>query len=170
MQIMNASFNKKYLFAFILMLNIVSLSLNASAQTESFLQKLNVKHSISGLDLAKLQINNQDIIVELAQTSKEREIGLMNRLILPKSQGMLFIFPQENHQSFWMKNTKIALDILFFNAALELVTIHQAVPCKADPCPLYSSRKPVKYVLELAAGSIETFSIIEGLRLQTYPK
>ena len=90
----------------------------------------------------------------------------MNRLTLPKNEGMLFIFSESMYQSFWMKNTKIALDILFFDEHLELVTIHRAQPCKSDPCQIYSSTKPVKYVLELVAGSVETFSLKEGLRLQ----
>lgn len=137
---------------------------NAQTTSETF-QKLNVKHSISGLDLAKLHLNNYEFTVELAQTPQEQEIGLMNRLILPQNQGMLFVFPQVDTQTFWMKNTKIALDILYFDEQFKLVTIHHALPCLVDPCKVYQSSQPVKYVLELASGSIEKFSLKEGMNL-----
>jgi uncharacterized membrane protein (UPF0127 family) len=93
--------------------------------------------------------------VELATTDAHREHGLMDRDHLAADHGMLFVFKQQAPQSFWMKNTLIPLDILYFDKDRKLVAMQlDAPPCKADPCPSYpSGDKPAKYVLELAAGT-----------------
>ena len=67
--------------------------------------------------------------VELALNDRDRAIGLMNRDFLPRQSGMLFVFQAERERSFWMKNTRIPLDILYFNARGRLVSVvKEAVP------------------------------------------
>lgn len=100
----------------------------------------------------QISINNGEklikVDVEIADDNYERQQGLMFRKSLNENDGMIFIFENENYQSFWMKNTLIPLDIIFINTDLEIVDIKNAVPCKADPCALYKSSKPALYVLE----------------------
>ncbi len=92
--------------------------------------------------------------VELATTEAMRARGLMERTQLPADHGMLFVFARQAPQTFWMKNTLIPLDILFFDKDRKLVAMQlDAQPCKANPCPLFPSNKPAKYVLELRAGT-----------------
>jgi uncharacterized membrane protein (UPF0127 family) len=100
-------------------------------------------------------LDDHTFSVELATTDKQREHGLMDREHLAADHGMLFVFKQQAPQSFWMKNTLIPLDILYFDKDRKLVAMQLNVPpCKADPCPSYpSGDKPAKYVLELAAGT-----------------
>ncbi len=101
--------------------------------------------------------------VELATTNAQRERGLMYRTSLPADQGMLFVFPYDAPQAFWMKNTLIPLDMLFFDKQHKLVSMQLDVPpCKADPCPVYPSGKPVVYVLELSAGTAARLGITIG--------
>jgi uncharacterized membrane protein (UPF0127 family) len=105
----------------------------------------------------KLQIKNSvgesiDVFAELAQTSQDQERGLMYRTTLGEQQGMLFLFKNISYQAFWMKNTLIPLDMLFIDETKKIVTIKEAEPCKADPCDVYDSDKPVKYVLEVQQG------------------
>ena len=70
------------------------------------------------------------------------------------SHGMLFVFTTDEPRTFWMKDTLIPLDILFFDAHHRLVTIQaDAQPCRSDPCELYPSDAPARYVLELNAGT-----------------
>ena len=57
-------------------------------------------------------------LLELAATPAARQKGLMNRYDLGSDDGMLFVWPGEDHRSFWMKNTPISLDILFFSSEL----------------------------------------------------
>jgi uncharacterized membrane protein (UPF0127 family) len=101
--------------------------------------------------------------VEIADTVAAREHGLMDRTSMPADHGMLFLFPDAEPRTFWMKDTLIPLDILFFDNAHRLVTIRADVPpCKADPCPTYASGKPARYVLELNAGTAARIDARKG--------
>lgn len=101
--------------------------------------------------------------VEVAATPAQWERGLMDRTSMPGNHGMLFIYPEAQPLSFWMKDTLIPLDMLFFDSAHRLVAIHANVPpCKADPCPSYLSGVPVRYVLELNAGTAAKLGLRKG--------
>ncbi|HET8555122.1 MAG TPA: DUF192 domain-containing protein [Rhodanobacteraceae bacterium] len=98
-------------------------------------------------------LDSHHFSVELATTSAMRARGLMDRTQLAADHGMLFVFAHQAPQTFWMKDTLIPLDILYFDKDRKLVSMQLNVPpCKADPCPIYPSNKPAKYVLELQAG------------------
>ncbi|MGH8232981.1 MAG: DUF192 domain-containing protein [Rhodanobacteraceae bacterium] len=101
--------------------------------------------------------------VELANTPAEQAHGLMGRTEMPVDHGMLFVFQDSEPRTFWMKDTLIPLDMLFFDDTHRLVTILKDVPpCKADPCPIYPSVKPARYVLELNAGIAAKFEVRKG--------
>ena len=122
-------------------------------------------NATSGLQKLTIQTENKEIQIniEIADEPEERTQGLMNRSSLPEKQGMLFIFEEEKVLGFWMKNTLIPLDMIFIDADKKIAHIeHGAIPCKADPCPVYSSNEKVKYVLELNGGFSEENSIKIG--------
>jgi hypothetical protein len=101
--------------------------------------------------------------VEIAATPAQQAHGLMDRMSMPADHGMLFVFPQAQPLTFWMKDTLIPLDMLFFDEAHRLVTIRTDVPpCKADPCPTYASTAPARYVLELNAGTAAKLDLRKG--------
>ena len=88
--------------------------------------------------------------VEVMDDEAERARGLMHRQKLGKFSAMLFVYEPERILSFWMKNTFIALDILFFDSAGRLVNIRaDAIP--GDETPLRGTG-PAQYVLEINAG------------------
>ena len=99
-----------------------------------------------------VEINKNRIRVEVADSYEEQTTGLMYRDSLNRKTGMLFIFDSSDVLGFWMKNTLIPLDMIFIDKNLKIVGIQNAVPCNADPCRLYSSGKPSKYVLEINGG------------------
>ena len=107
------------------------------------------------------------INAELADDNQERAKGLMFREHLNENSGMLFIFENEEQQTFWMKNTLIPLDIIFIDKAFKIIDIKYAIPCDKDPCRLYESTKPAKYVLEMNGNftSINNIKIGDSLIL-----
>lgn len=105
------------------------------------------------------------VAVELALTDEQRAMGLMFREILPKERGMLFIFETEQPLSFWMKNTRIPLDVIYFNASGSYVSAVTMEPCKEDPCPNYPAEGPAKYGLEVVAGFVEQVGVNENWEL-----
>jgi hypothetical protein len=108
-------------------------------------------------------LKNERFIVELAETSDKQALGLMFRDQMPDDHGMLFLFPGEAMRSFWMKNTRIPLDIFYFDQELKLVSVSQNTkPCRTQRCPGYPSTGPAKYVLELNAGKAAELGVKTG--------
>lgn len=105
--------------------------------------------------------------VEIADTDETRALGLMYRDTLPENRGMLFIFPREAPRAFWMMNTRIPLDILYFDRDLRLVSVSEHTPpCRSrQRCPSYPSAGPAQYVLEINAGLSAELGVEPGDRL-----
>lgn len=102
--------------------------------------------------------------VEIAENEVSRTQGLMGRQTMAEDQGMLFIFPTEEYRSFWMANTPLPLDIIYVNAAREVVTIQRnTVPYSEESVP---STRPATYVVEVNAGYADRHGIAEGDRVQ----
>lgn len=100
------------------------------------------------------------IDIEVAENDDERMQGLMYRRSMDDSRGMLFIFQQEEPQSFWMKNTVIPLDIIYVNSKMEIVKIFKnTVPFSEKSLP---SEKPATYVVEVNGGYTDKYGIREG--------
>jgi len=112
---------------------------------------------------SKVCFKNNCFTVELAKTTQERALGLMFRKELDPDKGMLFIFENEGQYRFWMKNTFINLDIIWINKDKEVVSISKNIqPCKSDPCPVVSSDKKARYVLELNGGTADKIGLNVG--------
>jgi len=107
----------------------------------------------TGSNASAVTLRGQRFTVEVATDDASRAHGLMDRTFMPADHGMLFVFPDDAVRTFWMKDTLIPLDMLFFDARRRVVTVlHDVPPCKADPCPIYPSTQPARYVLELNGG------------------
>jgi len=98
--------------------------------------------------------------VEIADTRKARQRGLMYRRSLADESGMLFNFRRDEVISMWMKNTLIPLDMIFIDRQGRIVRVH----ARAIPGSLagITSGKPARAVLELAGGSAARFGIKAG--------
>jgi uncharacterized membrane protein (UPF0127 family) len=115
-----------------------------------------------------VELGGQRYKVEVADDDAERARGLMFRDELAAGSGMIFIHEREEPQAYWMKNTKIPLDILYFDNARKLVAQQRDVPpCSAgDACPPYPSNAPARYVLELNAGEAAKLKLENGAELK----
>jgi uncharacterized membrane protein (UPF0127 family) len=100
-----------------------------------------------------------ELEVELATTLEEQMLGLMHRNKLEDNEGMLFIFPQEEILSFWMKDTRIPLSIAFIKANGRIVQIESMKPYSLDT---HVSREKVKYALEVKDGWFMRHNVKEG--------
>jgi len=113
--------------------------------------------------------DNHCFDVEIANTPRTRENGLMFRKNLNEGRGMLFIFSEENINPFWMKNTLIPLDIIWLDSNQEIVFIGlDNEPCEPNNCPLINPGIPAKYVLEINAGLSEKIGLEIGKRMDIY--
>jgi len=100
------------------------------------------------------------IDIEIADNDYERQLGLMNRESMEEMQGMIFIFPEEKFQSFWMMNTLFSLDMIFIDSKKEIVTIHRNTKPLSEQS--YPSSKPALYVLEVNAGFCDRHNVKLG--------
>ncbi|MCW0206080.1 MAG: DUF192 domain-containing protein [Achromobacter sp.] len=118
-----------------------------------------------------VELGGKRYAVELADDDAERARGLMFRDSMADDRGMLFIHDAQEPQAYWMKNTKIALDILYFDNDRKLVSQQRDVPpCSlGDACPPYPSDAPARYVLELNAGQAEKLKLQDGAALTFGP-
>ncbi len=108
-----------------------------------------------------------ELPLELARTARQRARGLMRRKRLHDIAGMLFDFGRTGPVAMWMKDTWLALDMLFLDAGGRVVFIHR----NARPMDRTTIRAPlpVRYVLELPAGAVERFGVRTGDRLEFEP-
>lgn len=118
-----------------------------------------------------VELRGERYVVEIADDDASRAQGLMFRDRLAPGHGMLFIHDVEEVQAFWMKNTRIPLDILYFDAQLRLVSMSpRTPPCTAgNRCPLYPSAGPAQYTLEINAGEAARLGVQPGDALRLSP-
>lgn len=105
--------------------------------------------------------------VEIAADDELRAQGLMYRDQLRPGAGMLFFFPADGEYSFWMKNTRIPLDIIWIDSDQRVVHVKFEVPpCRVDDCPSYSPGVAARYVLEVAGGEAREHGLKAGDQLR----
>jgi hypothetical protein len=106
----------------------------------------------TGLPTVPVKVGQQTYLLEVANDDGERQTGLMHRDAMPPDRGMLFVFPDDQVRGFWMKNTRIPLDILFLDAGGTIVSIRQLKPFDESSV---SSWFPARFAIELNEGAAE---------------
>lgn len=116
---------------------------------------------------ATIDVAGHPVKVEIAADDELRMRGLMYRDSLGADRGMLFIYPDEQMRGFWMKNTRIPLDIAFADSQGRILWIDQMKPLDTNTT---SSRYPAKYALEMNEGWFAAHSITVGGVLGDLPE
>lgn len=119
----------------------------------------------------KISINGKTLVVEIAETSQQHELGLMFREKLGEDEGMLFVFKNAETRFFWMKNTLIDLSIAYFDKEGKLIDVQEMKSGKGLPdhkLPNYPSLGPAKYALEMNKGWFDRNKIRIGSKLKVH--
>lgn len=109
-----------------------------------------------------ISIEKENLCVELAISQREKSKGLMYRKDLSNTDGMLFIWKNEDKRCMWMKNTYIPLDLGFFREDLTLIEVRDLSPRSLKSV---CSSEPAKYALELPKGWFSTHNIKNNSKL-----
>lgn len=105
------------------------------------------------------------VAVEVMRTRRQIQLGLMYRTHLSPGDGMLFVFQRAGERRFWMKNTLIALDIIFVGADLKVAGMVADAPPKtttARSLPGVESQ----YVVEVNAGWARAHGVEAGVPVE----
>ena len=109
---------------------------------------------LEGFETSTITVDGRGLAVAVAASPSQRSQGLMGVADLGSLDGMLFVFPVDSDGGFWMKNTLIPLDIVFFTADGGFVDSLTMAPCTEDPCPTYRPVGSYRYALEAPAGDL----------------
>ncbi len=112
-----------------------------------------INNSVNKSSTSTATINSATFRIELAKTPKEQAQGLSGRGSLSKDGGMLFVFDKPSYHSFWMRDMKFPLDIVFILNDKVIAVYENLPPAFADANPpQYGSGVASDSVLEINAG------------------
>lgn len=109
-------------------------------------------------ETSTIKINDQPIVVTVANTPELRERGLSGTANLPKGAGMLFVFPYSSAWGIWMKDMNYALDILWIDQSGSIIYMEENITPESYP-EVYRPNKSALYVLEVPTGFIASNNI-----------
>lgn len=122
-----------------------------------------VSVSLEKLPTTQLQLQNQQVLIEIADELHERQKGLMFRTAMPENEGMLFVYDAMAERRFWMKNTSIPLSIAYIDNLGVIVHIADMQPFSEKGV---SSVYPAQYALEMNQGWFATHNITVGYKIE----
>ena len=120
----------------------------------------------TGLPTTQIQVAGHALTVEVADDPTERAQGLMYRKELGDHAGMLFVYPDEQLRSFWMKNTPLPLSIAYLDATGKVVSVADMTPMSTESVP---SAGPALYALEVNRGWYEAHGVATGATVSGLP-
>lgn len=113
-----------------------------------------------------VQLEQETFRLQRVADPDSRRQGLMGRE-LATDEGMLFDFPAGTVPAIWMRNMRISLDLLYVDDHGRIANIFSRVPpCRSMPCEIYRADRPLRFVLELPAGTVERLGLLQGHLLE----
>jgi uncharacterized membrane protein (UPF0127 family) len=123
-----------------------------------------VTPSNNGYRQVNITVNDVKLVADVAFTNDQRSKGLSVKDTLNENEGMLFVFSSEREHSFWMKNMKFPIDIIWLDDDQEVVHVeHSLEPCISDSfCPTHKPDRNSLYVLETVAGFAQKYNVTDN--------
>jgi uncharacterized membrane protein (UPF0127 family) len=110
---------------------------------------------LAPFELGTVALDGRELTVAIADESRLRSRGLMHVEDLGPLDGMIFVWGDDTDESFWMRDTLIALDIAWFSAHGAFVSQLMMVPCPSgEVCPTYDAAGAYRFALEMPAGTM----------------
>ena len=108
--------------------------------------------------------SGHEFALEVAADDLARQRGYMGREKIGPRDGMIFVFDDNSRHSFWMKDCKVALDMVWLDVNGRVVWTEAArPPCPAiGDCPSIVPPAPARFVVEFAAGTVAAESLNHG--------
>jgi uncharacterized membrane protein (UPF0127 family) len=137
-------------------------------QPEDKQQELTISQELrsgsNGYQHVNVTLNGLVLVADIAATDEQRTNGLSVKDRLDENEAMLFVFDYEAQHTFWMKNMKFPIDIIWIDSDKTVVYIeHNVEPCSSDIfCPVFSPDHDSLYVLETFGGFAERHDIVKG--------
>ena len=116
----------------------------------------------NSMPLMELTAGFHRIEAEVAATDQNRQVGLMNRRVMPPQRGMLFVFTHDNTHCMWMRNTLIPLSVAFMDGEGTIINIEDMQPQTENN---HCARRPARYALEMNLGWFAQRGIKAGMKL-----
>lgn len=112
--------------------------------------------------------NKVPLRVDVVDTAEGRAQGLSGRERLGPTEGLLFVFPENDYHGFWMKDMLFPIDIIWIDNNFIIVDIERSV--RPDTFPrVFEPKVPARFVIETSANFTDSFSIEVG-GFVTFPK
>ena len=123
-----------------------------------------VRSATNGYRQVNVEVNGLILVADVAATDEQKTKGLAVKNSLAENEAMLFVFDNEAQHTFWMKNMKFPIDIIWIGSDKRVVHIeHNLQPCSSELlCPTYKPVADSLYVLETVAGFAERHGITKG--------
>ena len=117
------------------------------------------------LPTIKLWIGSEQMISEMATTQLQEQTGMMFRTNMAENEGMIFVFPEPQRASFWMKNTILPLSAAYIDPDGQILEIHDLQPHNTNS--VTAATDNIQYVLETPQGWFKRHNIREGTVVAT---
>ena len=119
--------------------------------------------TVQTLPTVQMQMGSRTFTLEVANNEPARETGLMRRDTMPADHGMIFVFDRPSNVGFYMKNTRIPLDIVFVDSDGGVISIKQMKPY--DLSTTWADGQ-AKWAIELNLGAAAGAGVKVGDKLQ----
>lgn len=127
-----------------------------------------VRSGSDGYRQVNVIVNGLVLVADIAATDEQRTKGLSVKDSLAENEAMLFVFDNEGEHTFWMKNMKFPIDIIWIDTDKTVVhTEHNLQPCSSELfCPTYKPNDDSLYVLETIGGFAQRHDIVKGTMVE----